>query len=220
MLCDWFLPKAHSEKSKWKRQLNELVMDKKEKPMIFFARVDKIVGVLGSLGVHLPVEDVNLKIVEVLTADYEFEQRTILYKDNITRAEIEAIVKQRYAIMSRSTSTKNRYVGQALVANKSPRRNRKQQGNGKGVSGGVAVAKNDDSSSTKDGEKKFGDMRNKCHRCLEPGHRWFDCTAHIIPAAKKSPNGSGEIVGCLANSMLGKRDAAEEREKTKDGDEK
>ena len=43
-----------------------------------FARVDKIVGVLGSLGVHLPTEDVNLKIVEVLTDDYEFEQRTIL----------------------------------------------------------------------------------------------------------------------------------------------
>ena len=161
----------------------------------------------------------------MLTADYEFEQRTILYKDNITRAEIEAIVRQRYTIMSKSTSTKNRNVGQALVAKKPARRNGKHQGNvkgvaGKGVSGGVAVAKNDDSSSTKDGEKKFGDMRNKCHRCLEPGHRWFDCTAHVIPAAKKSPNGSGEIVGCLANSMLGKRDAAEEREKTKDGDEK
>ena len=44
---------------------------------------------------HLPTEDVNLKIVEVLTDDYEFEQRTILYRDNITRAEIEAIVRQR-----------------------------------------------------------------------------------------------------------------------------
>ena len=58
------------------------------------------------LGVHLPVEDVNLKIVEVLTADYEFEQRTILYKDNITRAEVEAIVRQTYTIMFRSTSTR------------------------------------------------------------------------------------------------------------------
>ena len=46
--------------------------------MRFFARVDNIVGVLGSLGMHLPTEDVNLKIVEVLTDDYEFEQRTIL----------------------------------------------------------------------------------------------------------------------------------------------
>ena len=53
------------------------------------------------------MDDVNLKIVEVLTVDYEFEQRTILYKDNITRAEIEAIVRQRYTLMSRS-STKSR----------------------------------------------------------------------------------------------------------------
>ena len=76
MLCDWFLPETLSEKSKWKRQFNELVMEKKEEPMKFFARVDKVVGVLGSLGAHMPVEDVNLKIVEVLTDDYEFEQRT------------------------------------------------------------------------------------------------------------------------------------------------
>ena len=40
------------------------------------------------------MDDVNLKIVEVLTVDYEFEQRTISYKDNITRAEIEAILRQ------------------------------------------------------------------------------------------------------------------------------
>ena len=84
--------------------------------MKFFARVDKIVGVLGHLGAHLPVEDVNLKIAEILTTDYEFEQRTILCRDSITRAEIEAIVRQRYTIMSRSTSRKNHNVGQALVA--------------------------------------------------------------------------------------------------------
>ena len=35
-----------------------------------FRAVDKIVGVLGSLRVHLPVEDVILKIVEAFTANY------------------------------------------------------------------------------------------------------------------------------------------------------
>ena len=78
--------------------------------MIFFARVDKSVGVFVILGVYLSVEDVNLKIVKVLTADYGLEQRTILYRDNITRAEIEAIVRQRYTIMSRNTSMKDRIV--------------------------------------------------------------------------------------------------------------
>ena len=80
-------------------------MEKKEEPMRFFARVDKIVGVLGSLGVYLPVEDVNFRIVEVLTDDYEFKQRTILYRDDVTRAETEAIVRQRCTIMSRGAST-------------------------------------------------------------------------------------------------------------------
>ena len=116
-----------AEKSKWKRQFNDLVMEKKEERMRFFARVDKIVGVLGSLGVHLITEDVNLEIVEVPTDDYEFEQRTILYRDNITRAEIDAIVRQRHTIMSRGASTKVRNEGQALIANKPGRRNRSRK---------------------------------------------------------------------------------------------
>ena len=154
-------------------------MEKKEEPMTFFARTGKIVGVLESLGVHLPTtEDVNRKIVEVLTNGYEFEQRTLLYRDNITRAEIEATVRQRHTIMSRGASTKVQNVGQALIANKSGRRNRNQEGSGKGdradkgVSDDVVAAKNDNSTGTKDG--KYDDMRNKCHRCLEPGHRWFN----------------------------------------------
>ena len=223
MLCDWFLPKTPAEKSKWKRQFNELVMEKKEEPMRFFARVDKVVGVLGSLGVHMPVEDANLKIVEVLTDEYEFEQRTILYKDNITRAEIEAIVRQRYTIMSRGASTRVRNVGQALVANKPTRRIRKQQDSGKyvagkGVSSGVAVAKNDNSNA-KEGGEEVRRHADKCHPCLEPGHRWFDCTAHVSPAANKSQKGYSEIISCLAIGMLGKRDAVEKRAQSGDGTE-
>ena len=62
--------------------------------------------------------------------------------------------------------------------------------------------------------------RNTCHRCLEPGHRWFDRTAHVIPAANTWQKGSGEIIGCLAIGMLGKRDAVGEREQGKDDAEK
>ena len=105
-------------------------------------------------------------------------------------------------------------------------KNRKQQDSakrvpvaGKGSSSGVAVAKNDNSNA-KEGGRKFDDMRNKCHRCLQPRHRWFDCTPHVIAAANKSQDGSGEIIGCLAIGMLGKRDAVGEREQSKDGTEK
>ena len=164
---------------------------------------------LGSLGAHLPTEDVDLKIVEVLTHDYEFEQRTILYKYNITRAEIEAVVRQTNTILSRGASTKVRNVGQALIANKPGRRNRKKEGNGKGgragkgISDDVVAANNLNSSSTK--VRKYDDMRNMSHRCLEPGHRRFNCTPYVIPSAQKSRNGSGEIIGCSAIGMLGER---------------
>ena len=54
---------------------------------------------------------------------------------------------------------------------------------------------------------------------MEPGHRWFNCTAHVIPAVK-SQNGSGEIIGCSAIGILGERDAAGEREQGTDRTEK
>ena len=53
MLRNWFLPKTLSEKSKWKRQFDDLVMKKEEERMRFFARVDKIVGVFGIPGSKL-----------------------------------------------------------------------------------------------------------------------------------------------------------------------
>ena len=84
------------------------------------------------------------------TADYEYEQRPILYKDSITRAEIEAIVRQRYRLMSR-TGTKSCNGGQALDTSKPTRRNRKQEDSSKGDRAG---AKNDQNSSTKDVGKK------------------------------------------------------------------
>lgn len=52
-------------------------MENKKKLMNLFARVNKIVGVLGSLGVHVPVEGIHIKIVETVTTDHEYEQRTL-----------------------------------------------------------------------------------------------------------------------------------------------
>ena len=45
VLNDWFLPKTLAEKFEWKRQINDLVMEKKEERMRFFARVEIIAGV-------------------------------------------------------------------------------------------------------------------------------------------------------------------------------
>ncbi|CAN0558800.1 unnamed protein product, partial [Laminaria digitata] len=71
MLRGWFLPKSIATQVKWSDVFDALQMEKGEEPMIFFSRVDKIVGILGSLGVQKSVGDVNRKLVRVLTHNYE-----------------------------------------------------------------------------------------------------------------------------------------------------
>ena len=94
-------------------------MEKGEEPMKFFSRVDTIVGTLSSLGVQKSVGDVNRKLVRVLTNDYEMEQRTLLYRDDVSLEEIESIVRQRHL---RLPVTKVRNVGQARCWPRWPRR--------------------------------------------------------------------------------------------------
>ena len=79
--------------------------------MKFFSRVVKIVGILTSLGVQKSVGDVNRKLVVVLTSDYEMEQRTLLHHDEVSRPEIENIVRQGHLRLTVSTGGN---VGQAL----------------------------------------------------------------------------------------------------------
>ena len=67
-----------------------------EEAMKYLGRVDKIVGVLASLGVTKSGADVNGKIIVSPTFDYEIEVRTVLYREGISRSEIEGIVPQRY----------------------------------------------------------------------------------------------------------------------------
>lgn len=114
-------------------------MENKADPMKFFAHVDKVVGALVSLGIHGPVENDTLKLVEVLTTDYyEYVQHTILYTDNIPRTETEAVIIHRYILTSRN-GTKNRDVGRALDTSILTPRNRCQDGakGGRGVSSGT-----------------------------------------------------------------------------------
>ena len=111
MLCDWFMPKTMAEQVKWSVAFDSAKMEKGEEPMKYFGRIDKIVGVLASLGVVKSVADVNRKIIMTLTSDYEIEERTILYREDVTRAEIESIIQQRYL---RRPATKGKDMGQAL----------------------------------------------------------------------------------------------------------
>ena len=93
-------------------------MEKREEPMKYFGRIDKIVGVLASLGVVQTVAEVNSKIILTLTLDYEMDERPILYSEDVTRAEIESVIRQRHL---RLPASKGKNVGQALFSNRATR---------------------------------------------------------------------------------------------------
>ena len=68
----------------------------------------------------------------------------------------------------------------------------------------VVLLKDDQTNSTKGVAIGCDGMRNKCNRFLELRHRWVDCVARVIRAAKKSRNGPGDSVACLTIRMHGK----------------
>ena len=111
MLRDWFLPTSIATHVKWPDAFDAEQIEKGQEQMKFFRRVDKIVGILTSLGVQKTVGDVHRKLVRVRASDYEMEQRTLLYRDEISRAEIENIVRQSHLRLPVSTGGN---VGQAL----------------------------------------------------------------------------------------------------------
>ena len=98
MLRDWILPTSIATQVKWSDAFDAVQMAKGEDPMKFFSRVDKIVSSRASLGMPKSEEGVNRKFVKVLTADYEIEQRTLLYRHELSRAELENIVRRHLSV--------------------------------------------------------------------------------------------------------------------------
>ena len=86
------MPKTMAEQVKWSVAFDSAKMEKGQEPIKYFGRIDEIVEVLASLGVAKTAADVNRKIIMPLTSDYEMEERTILYREDVTRAEIESII--------------------------------------------------------------------------------------------------------------------------------
>ena len=80
---------------------------------------------LASLGVGKTVADVNHKIIMTLTYDYEMEGRTILHDEDVTRAEIESIIRQRHLHLPVS---KGKNVGQVVFSNWATRGGRAGRG--------------------------------------------------------------------------------------------
>ena len=62
MLRDWFLPTSIATQVKWSDAFDAVKMEKGEKPMKLFSRVDMIVSTLALSGVPKSEGDVNRKL--------------------------------------------------------------------------------------------------------------------------------------------------------------
>ena len=129
-----------------------------------------------------------------LTPDYEMEERSIFYREGVTRAEIENIVRHRYL---RLPASKGKNVGQALFSNGAARggftgkekhrsNNRSSHKRWKGSSSSKPQAPTQDSPSA------FDKVRGICIQCLEPGHHWNQCKARTPPASELASGGGAQ----------------------------
>ena len=100
-IVGWHLPSTESEKELLIHQLENAQMVADEDPKLFFARVDRLVNTLKSVGI-VKEERENVRIiVRNLSDDYDVEKRGILLKSDITRFEVEEVVRTRYPAKQR-----------------------------------------------------------------------------------------------------------------------
>ena len=162
-------------------------------------------------------------------SDYEMEQRTLLYRDEISRAEIENIVRQRHLKIPLSTggnviqalwtsgqdnSGSGRNQINRKTRNKNSSSNRRDSSNSSNRGNSSHSCNNSNNSNNSSNSSNSSNIpqsaydlvRAKCIRCLEPGHRWRECTAYVLPVVGTTGNRQNkhiENVSWLASVLLG-----------------
>lgn len=112
VLNDWFLLKSLGQIEYWTETFDTLKLQKNGNPMNLFTHVDETAGVIAVLLLKITENEVNRNVVHVLTADYDMEHKTILYRGSIARAEVERTVRQCFLQLV----VTSRPAGQALFA--------------------------------------------------------------------------------------------------------
>ena len=80
-----------------------------EDPKLFFARVDGIINTLRSAGITKEEREITRIIIRNLPDDYDVERRGVLMKPDITRFEMEEIVRTRHAALRRSKLSQSQF---------------------------------------------------------------------------------------------------------------
>ena len=97
IIIGWHMPATDSEKELLSHQLDNAKMTSDEDPKLFFARVDGMINTLRSAGITKEEREITRTIIRNLPDDYDVERRGVLMKPDITRVEVEEIVRTRHA---------------------------------------------------------------------------------------------------------------------------
>ena len=147
IIVSWGLPDSDAEKTLLVRQLETTKMLDDEDPKLFFARLDKILNTLKSVGIVKEEREIVQIIKRNLSSEYDVELRAMTTQPNrqVSRLEVEQIVRNSYA--TRKTRELDAVPAQApahdphaLAVNGGPRGGfvggRRQGRGGHGASGG------------------------------------------------------------------------------------
>ena len=106
-IVGWHLPTTDSEKKLITYQLENAQMAADEDPKLFLARRDGLINTLKSVGVTKEEREITGIIIRNLPNGYEVERRGVLIKPEISRSEVEEVVRTRFAALQRSKLLKS-----------------------------------------------------------------------------------------------------------------
>ena len=98
VIVGWGLPTSDAQETLLVRQLETVQMELGEDPRIYFARVDKLLNTLKSVGIVKEKREIVRIIIRNLSDEYMVEKRSYpLTMPNISRFEVEETVRASYA---------------------------------------------------------------------------------------------------------------------------
>ena len=96
VMTDFHAPKTIMEKLRVAQEFDSMSMVEGEDLVEYLSRIDETVQKLAMLGGTKDDDDVNVHIVQNLTASYEVEKKILLSSPGLTRSNIEKVVRNAY----------------------------------------------------------------------------------------------------------------------------
>ena len=95
-MTDFYAPKTMMKKRRVAQEFDSISMVEGEDSVEYLSRIDETVQKLAMLGGTKDDDDVNVHIVQNLSASYEVEKKILLSSPGLTRSNIEEVIRNAY----------------------------------------------------------------------------------------------------------------------------